>query len=153
MRERALTDATDGHGVSGAWFLDTRCEFDCVPVFRSLTRATSAWSYPRRLASRPSLQAKARNRIPSSKSLRSITMRDWSTILLSKLTCNERMSFSRCTSSVTGARADIDCLGWGLDQAWVFHLDLRYSRPASSRTATGEVLHGLYVVPGCGRTA
>ena len=31
MRERALTDATGGHGVSGALFLDTCCEFDNFP--------------------------------------------------------------------------------------------------------------------------
>ena len=27
MRERAFADKTDGHGISGAWFLDTRCKF------------------------------------------------------------------------------------------------------------------------------
>ena len=27
MRKRTLADEADGHGISGAWFLDTRCEF------------------------------------------------------------------------------------------------------------------------------
>ena len=26
MRERAFADEADGHGISGAWFLDTRCK-------------------------------------------------------------------------------------------------------------------------------
>ena len=27
MRERAFADEADGHDISGAWFLDTRCKF------------------------------------------------------------------------------------------------------------------------------
>ena len=50
--------------------------------------------------------------------------------------------------SVLGVASDIDSPS---DQVLVFHLDLGYFRPASSRAIAGQVLHGLGVVLGCGR--
>ena len=153
MRERTLADEADGHDVPGTWFLDTRCTLYSVSFLSFVDACDQCVELPK--TPRQPIKSPSKGKKPEpAKQEPPFDYHEGSVHDVAlKAHLQRAYELFKVFPSVVPCRCWCRPTNGGLGQTWVFHRDLGYFRPTSSRTSTRKILHGLGMVFGYARTA